>query len=209
MIATATAKYTNFRLKGIDTMQQKLSAQAVIELSRKHEIPLGDLLPTVEREMTEVIDTREILRVPFRIGTVMYRSMGHLSRFFREIRDNGIFFMGKCPVCGHSAFPPQHAVCHPCIKKGVLSPYEYVELGPKVGGTVLSWCRLVRGGSKHFGKGAVYPCVVRVDGSDIALIQFVMPKEGAQIRVGARVESVLIPQEKRTGEVTDFAFVLV
>jgi uncharacterized OB-fold protein len=189
--------------------QKKLSVQALIELSKKHDIPLEDLLPTVQRELADVIDTGEILRVPYRIGTTLYRSMAHLSRFFREIRDNGIFYAGKCPVCGHRAFPPQHAACHVCIKKGILSEYKYIELGPKVEGTVLSWCRLVRGGSKHVGKGEVYPCVVKVDGSDIALIQFVLPREGAQIRVGARVESVLVPQENRTGEVTDFAFVLI
>jgi hypothetical protein len=39
-------------------------------------------------ELTETIDTGEILRVPYRIGTTMYRSMAHASRFFREIRDN-------------------------------------------------------------------------------------------------------------------------
>lgn len=189
--------------------QKRLSSQAVVELAQKHQIPVELLLPTVERELTETIDTGEILRVPYRIGTTMYRSMAHASRFFREVRDNGMFYAGRCPRCGHTAFPPQHATCHACIKEGVCSEYEYLELGPEVEGTVLSWCRLVRGSSKHIGKGELYPCVVKVDGSDIAMWNYVLPAGDVEMRVGARVRSVLLPQERRTGEISDFAFVLI
>jgi len=189
--------------------KKRLSMLGLLELASKHQLPVEQLLPTLERELTETIDTAEILRVPFRIGTTMYRSMAHASRFFREIRDHGRFYAGKCPVCGHVAFPPQHEICHRCIKQGTYSAYEYVDFGAEVLGTVRSWCRLVRGSSKHIGKGEVYPCVVRVDGSDIAMWQYVLPAQGVEIQVGARVKSVLLPQEKRTGEVSDFAFQLV
>ena len=130
-------------------------------------------------------------------------------RYFREIRDNGRFYAGRCPACGHTALPPAHAVCHACIKKGALREYEFVDFGAELEGTVLSWCRLVRGSTKHIGRGEVYPCVVRVDGSDIAMWQYVLPEEGVEIRVGARIRSVLLPQEQRTGEVSDFAFRLI
>ena len=186
-----------------------LSQKAIAELSRKHQIPVEHIEKALEKELQQEKATTEILRVPYRIGTTMLRSMAHASRFFREIRDNGMFYAGKCPTCGHTAFPPQHAVCHVCIKKGACVQYEYVELGPQVEGTVLSWCRLVRGSSKHVGKGEVYPCVIKVDGSDTAVWQYVLPKKGVEIKVGSRVRSVLLPAEERTGEATDFAFVLI
>ena len=72
--------------------RKRLSPLALIELAKKHQIPVADLLPTLEKELTQIIDCNEILRVPYRIGTTMYRSMAHASRFFREIRDNGIFY---------------------------------------------------------------------------------------------------------------------
>jgi hypothetical protein len=74
---------------------------------------------------------------------------------------------------------------------------------------VLSWCRLVRGSTKHVGRGEVYPCVVRADGSEIGMWQYVLPREGSAISVGARVRSVLLPQGQRTGEASDFAFQLI
>ena len=190
------------------TQQKGLSSKALIELAEKHQLPVDHLLPTLESELGQSVDTSEILRVPYRIGTTMYRSMAHASRFFRELRDNGLFIGGKCPQCGHTIFPPQHPICHVCIKKGSYVEYEPIEFGTELEGTVLSWCRLVRGTSKHIGKGEVYPCVVKVDGSDVAVWQYVLPKEGVEIRVGARVRSILLPREQRTGEVTDFAFIL-
>jgi uncharacterized OB-fold protein len=189
--------------------QKRLNVNGVVELARKHQIPLEQLLPTVERELTETVPTDEILRVPYRIGTTMYRSMAHASRFFRELRDNGRFYAGRCPRCGHTALPPAHAVCHRCIKQGRLEEYVFVDFGAEIEGTVLSWCRLVRGSTKHVGRGEVYPCVVRVDGSDIGMWQYVLPREGSSIAVGARVNSVLLPQEERTGEASDFAFRLI
>ena len=123
-----------------------------------------------------------------------------------HLRDNGRFYAARCPSCGHTILPPSHSVCHLCIKKGALHEYEFVDFGPELEGTVLSWCRLVRGSTKHVGRGEVYPCVVRVDGSAIGMWQYVLPREGSEIRVGARVRSTLLPQEQRTGEVSDFAF---
>lgn len=188
--------------------QKNLSRLAARELAKKHQLPVDRVEATLEAELAGPVATDELLRVPYRIGTTMYRSMAHASRFFREVRDQGRFFAGLCPQCGHTAFPPQHAVCHVCIKKGEFAEYEYVDFGTELHGTVLSWCRLVRGTTKHIGKGEVYPCVVKVDGSEIAMWQYVLPAQGVEIKVGARVKSVLLPQEERTGESSDFAFVL-
>ena len=63
--------------------------------------------------------------------------------------------------------------------------------------------------SKHIGKGELYPAVIQVDGADNAVWQYVLPTEGSEVKVGARVVSALLPQEDRTGEVNDFIFKLL
>ena len=191
------------------TGKKGLSAKAVIELARKTQIPIEELLPFLEPEIRGGVPTTELLKVPYRIGLTHLRSMGFSSRFFREIRDNGVFFAARCPACGHTIFPPQRPICHRCIKKGEYREYEYFELGPEIMGTVISWSKLVRGSSKHVGRGVLYPSVVRADNVDNAHWQYVLPKEGVGIAVGARVRSRLLPSDERTGEVSDFAYELV
>ena len=190
------------------TERKGLSEKAVVELARKNHIPIEGMLPALEAEVSGEVATAENLKVPYRIGLTLLRSMGFSSRFFREIRDKGLFFAARCPACGHSVFPPQRPVCHRCIKEGAYREYEYVELGPQVEGTVVSWSKLVRGSSKHVGKGILYPAVIRVDGAHNAHWQYVLPKEGLDMHVGSRVRSVLLPQEARTGEISDYAFEL-
>lgn len=186
-----------------------LSETAAKTIAEKNQIEYNLVRAALEREISGEASVDEIIRVPYRVGVTLLRSMGHASRFFRELRDNGIFYAGKCPACGHVLFPPMRPVCRLCIKKGELSEYEPLALGPEVTGVVLSWSRLVRGTSKHVGKGELFPAIIKVDGADNAEWQYVLPSEGKEIKVGAKVKSVLLPQEQRTGEVNDFAFVLV
>ena len=186
-----------------------LSEKACDSISTKNQMDAPRVREALSREISGEASIDEVLRVPYRVGTTLLRSMGHASRFFREMRDNGVFYAGKCPACGHVLFPPVRPVCRVCIKKGEFVEYEPMELGPEVQGEVLSWSKLVRGTSKHVGKGEMYPSIVRVDGADNAVWQYVLPAEGKEIRVGARVKSILLPADERTGEVNDFAFILI
>lgn len=185
-----------------------LSKKAVEILARKHQIPLDQLLKIMDSEVHSPPQTADLLFVPFRIGTTLYRSMNHASRFFREIRDNGMFYAARCPQCGHTLFPPQRPVCLRCIKKGILSEYEYVKLGQEIQGMCSSWSQLVRGTSKQGELFKTYPSYVKVDGCTNSHWQFVYPVEGKEIRIGARVRSILRPQEERTGEISDYWFIL-
>jgi len=186
-----------------------LTEKAIEALSKKNQIESGLLKKALESEIKGTSVPDDPLRVPYRVGITLLRSMCHASRFFRELRDNGVFIAGKCPACGHVLFPPMRPVCLRCIKKGELVEYEMVPLGTEVQGTVLSWSKLVRGTSKHVGRGELYPAIIRVDGADNAEWQYVLPTQGKEISVGARVKSILLPIEERTGEVNDFAFKLI
>ncbi|MBI5528949.1 MAG: hypothetical protein HY897_21690 [Deltaproteobacteria bacterium] len=185
-----------------------LSKKAAGEIARKNKIDPALVEQAAAEEIAGRARRDDVLRVPFRIGVTLNRSMAHASLFFREIRDNGIFFAGKCPACGHVLFPPVRPVCRRCIKKGELVEYEPLEIGREVEGTVAAVSKLVRGTSKDLGKGVRYPCLIRADGADNAHWQFVVPVEGREIEVGARVKSVLADQADRTGEIGDFSFVL-
>jgi len=186
-----------------------LSEKAAQELAAKNELDPGLVKEALAAEISGEAKVEDILRVPYRIGTTLNRSMAHASRFFRELRDNGAFYASKCPECGHVLFPPIRPICLRCIKKGKLVDYEPFKLGDEIEGTVVSWSKLVRGTSKHIGRGVVYPAIIKVDGADNAVWQYVMPTEGAEISVGARVRAIRLDQEERTGEMNDFAFKLI
>lgn len=185
-----------------------LSKKAAHDIARKNYIAPELVERSAAREISGEAEKGDILRVPFRIGITLNRSMCHASLFFREVRDNGIFHAGKCPECGHTLFPPIRPTCLRCIKKGEMVEYEMVELGGEVAGTIAALSKLVRGTSKDLGRGNQYPCLVRVDGADNAHWQFVVPDGDREPKVGDRVKSVLKPQEDRTGEVGDYYFEL-
>lgn len=185
-----------------------LSNKAMNELARKNVIDPKLLRAPMAAEMSGEAGEDDILRVPFRIGITLNRSMCHASKFFRELRDKGVFYGGKCPECGHVLFPPIRPVCLECIKKGEMVEYEPLNMGAEVRGIVVAVSKLVRGTSKDLGKGAQYPCLVRVDGADNAHWQFVLPPEDGEVKVGMRVKSLPIAQEDRTGEMHDYTFVI-
>ncbi|MEW6200934.1 MAG: zinc ribbon domain-containing protein [bacterium] len=186
-----------------------LSVKAAREIAKRNNIAAELILKAAAVEISGGARKDDVLRVPFRIGITLNRSMAHASYFFREIRDNGIFYGGKCPACSHVLFPPVRPVCLRCIRKGELVEYEPLKIGTEVEGTVVAVSKLVRGTSKDLGKGVRYPCLVKVDGADNAHWQFVLPTENREPEVGARVKSVLADQEDRTGEVGDFSFRLM
>lgn len=186
-----------------------LSEKAAKEIAKKNNIAPELIIKASALEISGRAHKENVLRIPFRIGITLNRSMAHASYFFREIRDNGIFYAGKCHVCGHCLFPPVRPVCLCCIKKGQLVEYEPYKMGLEIKGTVVAVSKLVRGTSKDLGKGVRYPCLIKVDGADNAHWQFVFPTENREIEVGSRVKSVLANQLDRTGEVSDFSFRLM
>jgi len=183
-----------------------LSKKAAEDLAKRNVIDPELVEKAARAEMSGEAAGAEVLRVPFRIGVTLNRSMCHASLFFREVRDRGVFYAGKCPACGHVLFPPIRPTCIRCVKKGDMIEYEPFKMGAEVSGTVVAVSKLVRGTSKDVGKGPQYPCLVKVDGADNAHWQFVRPAGGRDPQVGDRVKSVLKDAETRTGEIGDYLF---
>lgn len=132
-------------------------------------------------------------------------SLGELSPFFREVKENKRLLAAQCPSCKKVWMPPR-GDCSDC--------YEPVEWIPVSGeGTVIS-CSY----SYYIGHGAdllgyldlpyVF-ALIHLDGTDTYLAHGVKPKtqQMGEIVTGTRVRPVF--REERRGSIADFYFVPV
>ena len=131
-------------------------------------------------------------------------SVGELSKFFVEIRDNAKLFGTKCTKCGFGYFPPR-LYCNKCYTK-----CEWTELSGKG--------EIIAGTIAHFGVSAFTDKVpisiafIRMDGMDMAIRHTIVMDEAdykiENMKKGTRVKVQFKPKEKREGKITDFYFVL-
>ncbi|MFX0139417.1 MAG: Zn-ribbon domain-containing OB-fold protein [Candidatus Hodarchaeota archaeon] len=137
--------------------------------------------------------------------TIHYQfSLAEISKFFREVRDNGKLFGTRCIKCGFGFFPPR-VNCHKCY-----APCEWVELSGKG--------EIVAGTLAHFGVSKFTQIVpitiafIKMDEMDMAIRHTVLMDSKdlsmENLKKGTRVKVKFKPKEKREGKVTDFYFVL-
>lgn len=131
-------------------------------------------------------------------------SVGELTKFFKEIRDNGKLFGTRCTKCGFGYFPPR-LNCHKCY-----TPCEWVELSGKgevVAGTI---CRF--GVSNFTDKLPITIAFIKMDEMDMSIRHTILMSENEckleNLKRGTRVKVQFKPKEQRKGRITDFYFVL-
>ena len=131
-------------------------------------------------------------------------SVGELTKFFQEIRDNGKLFGTRCTKCGYGFFPPR-LNCQKCY-----TPCEWVELSGKgevVAGTI---CRF--GVSNFQDSLPITIAFIRMDEMDMAIRHtIVMESEETKLenlKKGSKVKVKFRPKKERKGKITDFYFVL-
>ena len=130
-------------------------------------------------------------------------SLGEVSEFFREVKDNERLLGSKCPTCGKVWMPPR-GYCPDC--------YEATEWVPLSGeGTVAACTYCYFNGFegdlvKYLDVPYVYS-LIHLDGADTYLIHGVKPREQKMggVRTGTRVKVVF--REERRGSIADFYFV--
>jgi len=130
-------------------------------------------------------------------------SMGELSTFFREIKNNKRLMASKCPQCGKVWMFPR-GDCPDC--------YEDTEWIPITGeGTVVSSSYVYFIGHgidllRYLDLPFVY-ALIHLDGTDTYIPHCVKPKEQkmGEICTGTRVKAVF--RENRRGTIGDFYFV--
>lgn len=153
----------------------------------------------VEKVKNEAMNIPITVDVPYRFAAGKY-----LTKFLTELRENGVFFGIKCPVCGRVQVPPR-VVCATCHVKND----EWVKLGND--GMLKSFTIMYlpltdpTTGKPHeppFAYGSV-----RLDGADSVIDHMVNPKVNPdEIKVGMKMRAILRPQKQRIGDLSDILY---
>jgi uncharacterized OB-fold protein len=151
------------------------------------------------KSVTGRIDLDQPLEIPDRIEISYRYSYGGISRFFREIKENGRILGSRCPSCKRVYLPPR-INCSACYL-----PTQWVPLGG-IGSIVT--CTTVYFATSRFFHKTPYVCAyIRLDGADTLLLQNVILKDVSRAKPGMRVKAVF--RRKRQGTIGDFYFVPV
>ena len=131
-------------------------------------------------------------------------SVGELTKFFREIRDNEKLFGTRCSICGFGFFPPRMN-CQKCY-----TPCEWVELSGK--GEIEAGTLVFFAVSKFGDKVPLTIAFIKMDEMDMAIRHTVVlqqeDKTMDNLKKGTRVKVKFKPKDQREGKITDFYFVL-
>jgi len=131
-------------------------------------------------------------------------SVGELTKFFKNVKENGKLIAAKCVKCNFVYFPPR-ADCHKCYEKT-----EWINISGKGEITSATICSF--GVSKFTDKLPIVIAFIKLDGTDMAIRHTIVIDDEDitidKVKRGTRVKVQYIPKEKREGKVTDFYFVL-
>ena len=135
------------------------------------------------------------LDVPYR-----WSAGEHVSRFLKELRDEGKIYCNVCPKCGRAHVPPR-PVCGRCnVRMG-----EWKELSDK--GTVLIFNIFEQGfWDPTYGKHREVPhtiALIQLDGPPCVFTHLLEETDVNKLRVGMRVQAVFKPKEMRRGHIRD------
>ncbi len=121
------------------------------------------------------------------------------SRFFRELRDNGLIFGNRCGQCGKLFLPPR-SVCPECF----VSIEQWVQLPGT--GTLMAYTVVHYSYSNHCQpKQPPYALgIIRLDWADTGLCHLLDEVGFEEIRIGMRLVAVL--SQERKGNILDIAY---
>lgn len=118
------------------------------------------------------------------------------EKFFREIKDRGMFVGTKCDACNVTYVPPK-IYCERCFAELA----QYVDVG--MNGTVETFtvCREAADGT-HLPEPELI-AYVRIDGTDGGLVHRLTGLKRDAVKIGMKVEAVFADPVKRTGGIGD------
>ena len=129
-----------------------------------------------------------------------FTSMGELSRFFMELKDNGRLMGTCCPKCG-SVYCYPRSWCHECYVD-----CDWVEMSGK--GKVVMFARVeinlsdIQTAQVPFVQGSV-----QLDEARYPIVNFFRNVSYEDLSKGMPVKVEFLPAEERTGRIRDFYFV--
>jgi uncharacterized protein len=129
-----------------------------------------------------------------------FASQGELSRFFKELKDNGRILGTRCPSCG-SVYCWPRSWCHDCYED-----CDWVEMSGKGEVVVFSQIEInlndLQRQQPPFLQGSVL-----LDGARYPIVSFFRDVAFDDMHRGKRMKAVFLPPEERTGRIRDFYFV--
>jgi uncharacterized protein len=147
----------------------------------------------------EEISISMVVNVPYRFAAGKY-----MSKYLRELKENGKFFGIRCPSCGRVQMPPR-VVCASCH----VENKEWVELGQE--GTVCSFTIMYipltdpTTGKPHNPPFAYVS--VKLDGCDSPLDHLMNVEPSvANLHIGMRARVMLRPRDQRIGDLSDILY---
>lgn len=136
--------------------------------------------------------------LPDRWKVDYFVSMGELSRFYLELKENARLMGTRCPDCGSVYFWPR-SWCHDCY-----CDCEWVEMSGKGRLTVFSEVKVSL--SELRTEVPFYQGGVRLEGARYATVVILRPEKFEDLEVGMPMRAGFLPREERTGRPRDFYF---
>ena len=145
-----------------------------------------------QNEVNHLVEGR--LYVPYRN---LYGTLA--SKFFVDLRDHKRLIGVKCSSCKKVYMPPR-SVCADCFS--VLK--EWVELPPT--GVLIAYTIVNYSYSSYYQpyEPPYIVGIIKLDGADTGLCQFLGEVRPEDIKIGMRVQAVF--KEERKGEILDIAY---
>ncbi|MGB9742006.1 MAG: Zn-ribbon domain-containing OB-fold protein [candidate division WOR-3 bacterium] len=121
------------------------------------------------------------------------------ERFFRTLKEQGVFTGTRCEQCG-IIYVPGRIFCERCLAK--------LERWEKVGseGRLESWTVLYQGLDGKPLREPELIGLVRLDRASTVLVHRLGNVKPEELRIGMRVKAVLKPKSQREGAITDIRF---
>lgn len=118
------------------------------------------------------------------------------EKFFRELKDRGVFVGTKCSACNVTYLPPR-IYCERCFAE----LKDYSDFGIKGKVETYTICHETADGSHA--KKPVIIAFIKIDGTDGGLIHRLSGVKPADVKFGMKVEAVLAEPAKRAGGIND------
>ncbi len=122
------------------------------------------------------------------------------ERYFRTLKDKGVFVGARCERCEITYVPPR-TYCERCFER---LEDNFVEV-PSTG-TVHTFTVLYKNLDGSEKDQPAVMAMIRLDGTDGGVVHYLGEVEPEQVEIGMAVKAVLKPKKDRKGGITDIKY---
>jgi len=122
------------------------------------------------------------------------------EKFFRSIKDKGVFIGARCDTCDITYVPP-HIYCEQCFER---LEDKYVEVSSA--GEVYTYTFLLKNMDGSLKEKPAILAVINLEGTDGGVVHLLGECDPQDVFFGMNVEAVLKPQDQREGSINDILY---